>query len=193
MNNPKKMRNLRPPPQNYNNSNTYNNPQSSSSSRSPMANQTPSNNNLNNNRNINNPFPSSRPTPPYTNQNSNYPPTNTNTNNNQSKSSPFPKMNNNNNIPSENREDVRRANKDYDNDMGKTSKDEEEDNYIKKPKTSQKHKTPDSSYSINPNHIPRPNQNDEIYINNSSVPPAKLVSLTKEGENVIIKMEFKIN
>jgi hypothetical protein len=27
---------------------------------------------------------------------------------------------------------------------------------------------------------------DEIYINNSSVPPAKLVSLTKEGENVII-------
>ena len=171
MNNPKKMRNLRPPPQNYNNSNTNNVPQSSYSSRSPMTNQTPPNNNLNNNRNINNPFPSSRPTPPYTNQNSNYPPTNTNTNNNQSKSSPFPRMNNNNNnTPSENRDDDRRANKDYDNDMGKTAKDEEEDNYKKKPKTSQKHKTPDSSYSINPNHIPRPNQNDEIYLNNEKLP-----------------------
>ena len=44
------------------------------------------------------------------------------------------------------------------------------ENYNKKPKTSQKHKSLDSSYSINPNHIPRPNQNDEVYINNEKLP-----------------------
>ena len=37
-------------------------------------------------------------------------------------------------------------------------------------KTSQKHKTPDSSYNINPTQIPRPNQFDEIYFNNEKLP-----------------------
>ena len=36
--------------------------------------------------------------------------------------------------------------------------------------TSQRHKTPCKDYKINPNDIPRPNQNDEIYINSNSNP-----------------------
>ena len=47
---------------------------------------------------------------------------------------------------------------------------EEDNNYNKKHKTSQTHKTPDNNYSINPNQIPRPNQNDEIFINNEKLP-----------------------
>ena len=177
------MRPLRPPVQKFNNTNNTNNnfynTSSPSSSRPPMANQTQSNNNLNNNRNINNPFPSTRPNPPYTNQNqnlksnsnTNYPPSQTN-NNNQNKS-PF---NNNYNkyekTQSDNREDEQRDNKEYNsnNNNNNNINDEDEDNYKRKPKTSQKHKTPDSNYSINPNHIPRPNQNDEIYLNNEKMP-----------------------
>ena len=39
-----------------------------------------------------------------------------------------------------------------------------------KHKTSQNHKTPDQNYSINPSQIPRPNQHDEIYLNNEKMP-----------------------
>ena len=37
-------------------------------------------------------------------------------------------------------------------------------------KTSQAHKARESSYSINPNQIPRPNPNDEVYLNNEKTP-----------------------
>ena len=40
----------------------------------------------------------------------------------------------------------------------------------KKHKTSQAHKTPDQNYSINPSQIPRPNQNDEVFLNNEKMP-----------------------
>ncbi len=45
-----------------------------------------------------------------------------------------------------------------------------EQNITPKHKTSQRHKTPDSSYNINPSQIPRPNQYDEIYMNNEKLP-----------------------
>ena len=143
------MKKLRPPVQEYNNS--YNNPPTSSSRlRPPVNNNNQSNNNMNNNNNsANNPFPSTRQGPHFSNPNRNNQSSSTNDNQNDKNTSP---VDNNNNYTEKEKED------------------NEVENTNKKPKTSQKHKTPDSSYSINPNQIPRPNQNDEIYFNNEKLP-----------------------
>ena len=45
-----------------------------------------------------------------------------------------------------------------------------EQNPTPKHNTSQRHKTPNNKYSINPDDIPRPSQENEIYINNEKVP-----------------------
>ena len=161
------MSNIRPPPRGYNN--TYNNTSSSSRLRPPMANQGQSNNNLNKNKNLNNPFPSSRQSPQFSNPNAKIPPPYTN---NKQNSTPFTQNNDFNNFnksESEHKKENQNESQDSYNNIKNQERDEEE-NYNKKPKTSQKHKTLDSSYSINPNHIPRPNQNDEIYLNNEKLP-----------------------
>ena len=167
------MKKLRPPVQDYNNS--YNNPPTSSSRlRPPM----PNNNNQTNNNVNNTPFPSSRPGPQFSNPNKYNQTTSTNNSQNNQNTSPFSNNNNfkqnefgNTNDKNNNYQNSR-DNQNYNNknDEKEKEKNEEENNYNKKPKTSQKHKTPDNNYSINPNHIPRPNQNDEIFLNNEKLP-----------------------
>ena len=170
------MKKLRPPVQDYNNS--YNNPPTSSSRlRPPMSNNNQSNNNINNNKN-NTPFPSSRPGPQFINPNKyNNQSSSISNNQNNQNTSPFP---NNNNFKKKEYENTNESNNKYQNSRDnqnyhtqndeKETEENEEENYNKKPKTSQKHKTPDNNYSINPNHIPRPNQNDEIFMNNEKLP-----------------------
>ena len=163
------MSNIRPPPRGYNNTSYNNNIPSSSRLRPPMANQGQSNNNLNNNNNVNNPFPSSRQGPQFSNPNAKIPPPYTNNNQN---STPFTQNNNFNNF-NKSESEYKKENQDERQDSYNNLKNQEideEENYNKKPKTSQKHKTLDSNYNINPNHIPRPNQNDEIYLNNEKLP-----------------------
>ena len=172
------MKNLRPPTPNY--SNSFNNSTFKSSNiPPPKSNQYQSNNNnINHNNNINNLFSSSRPGPQFSNPN-----TNISSSNNFPKSqtsTPFQHNNNSNNNYGQyeeklnqsqaQRSDNNNFNNNNNNYTKKEEKSNEELNNIKKPKTSQKHKSPDSSYSINPIHIPRPNQNDEIYINNEKMP-----------------------
>ena len=169
------MKNLRPPAQTF--SNQYNN--NNSSTTSPLVprkyNQNQPNNSTNNN--INRPFPSSRPGPQFKNPNNQNTPSSNNFVNKQTTPTPF--QNNNNNYR-QNEENLSQTqsnnnnnnfnNNNYDNSNTKKEENDALENYNKKPKTSQKHKSLDSSYSINPNHIPRPNQMDEIYINNEKLP-----------------------
>ena len=61
-------------------------------------------------------------------------------------------------------------NKDISSNENDTQETAKEQNITPKHKTSQKHKTPESSYNINPSQIPRPNQYDEIYMNNEKLP-----------------------
>ena len=102
--------------------------------------------------------------PPLPNQDTN----NSNQNNNKN---PFPNKNNpkfaNTNTPYQNQ------NKTEENESQDNSGNEDnykEQNTTPKHKTSQKHKTPDNDYNINPQQIPRPNQNDEVYSNNEKLP-----------------------
>ena len=171
------MKTLRPPVQEYNNS--YNNtPSSSSRLPPPMSNNYQSNNNINkNNTNKNTPFPSSRPGPQFSNPNTYNQTSSMNNNQNNKNTGPFSNINNNYNKNESETQNQRNNNyqntrddQNYNDNNTEKEKENEEENYNKKPKTSQKHKTPDSSYSINPNHIPRPNQNDEIYLNNEKLP-----------------------
>ena len=179
------MKKLRPPAPNYNNA-FNNNSTTSSHLPPPKSNQYQSNNNINPNNNINNPFSSSRPGPQFSSPN-----TNSSSSNNLPKnqtSTPFQQNNNRNYRQFEenqnqsqtpkrdndsfnsNRNNYNNNNYNSNNYTETEEKENEEINNIKKPKTSQKHKTPDSNYNINPSHIPRPNQNDEIYINNEKLP-----------------------
>ena len=170
------MKNLRPPAPNY--SNSFNNNSSASSNLPPpKSNQYQSNNNFNHNNSLNNSFQSSRPGPQFSNPHSSL-----NKKSNIPSSNNFPQNNNSNNNNNYRqyeekqnkfqtpKSEISSFNNNNNNYTNTEEKNNEEINNIKKPKTSQKHKSPDSSYSINPNHIPRPNQNDEIYINNEKMP-----------------------
>ena len=136
------MRPLRPPIRdNYTNSYSNNNP-TPSKLRPPIPDQNRNNNNSNNN--INNPFPSQTP-----------------------------KFSKPNNIDSQkNDDDGQNNSSSFDNDDQSNTSEQAYKAQNKTPmhKTSQKHKTPDSSYNINPTQIPRPNQFDEIYFNNEKLP-----------------------
>ena len=135
------MKNLRPPIRDDNNDFSNNN-SSTSRLRPPIRDQNQNNNS--NNNNLDNPFQSSRPGPQFSNP----------------KNTPSSSNTKRNNFPSSQREE----NNNFNNDPY------QEQNETPKHNTSQKHKTPISSYNINPNEIPRPNQTDEVYINNEKLP-----------------------
>ena len=136
------MRPLRPPIRDdYTNSYSNNNP-TPSKLRPPIPDQNRNNNNSNNN--INNPFPSQTPK--------------------------FSRPNNSDS--QKNDDDGQNNSSSFDNDDQSNTQEQTYKAQNKTPihKTSQKHKTPDSSYNINPTQIPRPNQFDEIYFNNEKLP-----------------------
>ena len=157
---------LRPPIRDYNNS-SESNTSSSSRLRPPISNQNQQNNKFNNNNDIKSPFSSSRPGPQFMNQKQRE-----NLNKDNQNNSPFQKNDQNDNYNNYYNQDESNYQNDSNNNYSRNQeKNEEEQNkYNKKPKTSQKHKSPDSSYSINPNQIPRPNQNDEVFMNNEKLP-----------------------
>ena len=162
----------RNPFQNYNNQNNTSSQNQNNVRRPPPARKqlnntnntnTNSNSNDNNTRGINSPFGQS------SNQNINSPfgSQNMNNNNNVNRPSPsknyYPSPNNNyqNNQPTpEQRQE----------ESGDDSNNDNNNTYEPKHKTSQNHKTPDQNYSINPSQIPRPNQTDEIFLNNEKMP-----------------------
>ena len=97
---------------------------------------------------------------------------NSNNNDFTSRSRPGPTFSNPKNVPgpqfnNQKKEDSSFNEKDTNENTPETYK---EQNITPKHKTSQRHKTPDSSYNINPTQIPRPNQYDEIYMNNEKLP-----------------------
>ena len=120
--------------------NTYSNNNSTTSKSRPPIPNQEQNDSNQNNQNNNRKNPFSSNTPQFSNPN------------NQKKE---PAQNNYNNT---------------DNDDSNTEETYKEQNVTPKHKTSQKHKTADSEYNINPTQIPRPNQYDEIYFNNEKLP-----------------------
>ena len=120
--------------------NTYSNNNSTTSKSRPPIPNQEQNDSNQNNQNNNRKNPFSSNTPQFSNPN------------NQKKE---PTQNNYNNT---------------DNDDSNTEETYKEQNVTPKHKTSQKHKTADSEYNINPTQIPRPNQYDEIYFNNEKLP-----------------------
>ena len=132
-----------PPKKQLNN----NNPPSSQGINSPFGQQ---------NQNINSPFSNN-------NNNTN----NTTNNNNNYNNTPSPYQNQNNKTPQKQEEKQEESSSDSNDNENITNNNP---NPEKKHKTSQKHKTPDQNYSINPSQIPRPNQYDEIYLNNEKLP-----------------------
>ena len=157
--------NINSPFKHYNNAN--NNPSNTNHKRPPLPpkKQSKNNNNITPPQGINSPFGQ--------NQNINSPFSNTNNNNNSSNNrnnnnynnTPTPDQNNNNTPQNEEKQEEE---SDDSNDNGNNTSNKEISE--KKHKTSQKHKTPDQNYSINPSQIPRPNQYDEIYLNNEKLP-----------------------
>ena len=133
---------------------------------------------------------SSRLRPPLNTPNQN----NNNTNNNNSINKPFQSKNNSGGEsfkegPFRSKGDLPNQKSQFSNNpkkMNSTQNDNEDNSYdnnnmdnleetykensTPKHKTSQKHKTPESNYNINPIQIPRPNQYDEIYSNNEKLP-----------------------
>ena len=172
------MRN-RPPVPNYNNNKEENNyyKQNSNYHRPPPSSKDQLNNQSTTTKGINSPFASPFTSNPnqqnndyksnFTEQKDNYPPP--------KKAIPPPKKYSNKEqqeTPEENNYDSN--NKNYNNNDNTPDVDDDyinKDNYQEeKHKTSQAHKTPDKNYSINPSQIPRPNQSDEIYLNNEKMP-----------------------
>ena len=171
------MRN-RPPVPNYNNNKEENNyyKQNSNYHRPPPSSKDQLNNQSTTTKGINSPFASPFTSNPnqqnndyksnFTEQKDNYPPP--------KKAIPPPKKYSNKEqqeTPEENNYDSN--NKNYNNNDNTPDADDDyinKDNYQEeKHKTSQAHKTPDKNYSINPSQIPRPNQSDEIYLNNEKI------------------------
>ena len=164
-------RNLRPPVQEYNKQNNEN-----STSQSKMSNQNLPRSNINNN-DIKTPFQSSRTGQQFMNPNQQTKKFDQNTR-------PFQRNDQNDNYNNQSKpqpqfqresynENQRENQNNQNNNNFKANQEnieEENNNYNKKHKTSQTHKTPDNDYSINPNQIPRPNQNDEIFMNNEKLP-----------------------
>ena len=128
------------PPMPEDYTNTYSNNNSTTSKSRPPIPNQEQNDSNQNNQNNNRKNPFSSNTPQFSNPN------------NQKKE---PAQNNYNNT---------------DNDDSNTEETYKEQNVTPKHKTSQKHKTADSEYNINPTQIPRPNQYDEIYFNNEKLP-----------------------
>ena len=161
------MSDIKSPFQNNNNQNN-NIPQTSNHKRPPPSKKQISNNNTTS-PGINSPFGQQ-------NQNFNNTPFNPNTNNNYNNNyrkpsppknytpTPTPNSNYNNNQQREEKQEEDSDSNDNANDTNNNETSEP------KHKTSQKHKTPDQNYSINPSQIPRPNQYDEIYLNNEKMP-----------------------
>ena len=136
------MKPIRPPIKDDYASSYQNNRNTTSSKLRPPVNNLNQNNNSNNT--TNNPFQSKNNGPQFGNPNKN----------------PSTQRNNEDNFNSSN------ENKNQDN----TQETYKEQNITPKHRTSQKHKTPESNYNINPSQIPRPNQYDEIYFNNEKMP-----------------------
>ena len=136
------MKPIRPPIKDDYASSYQNNRNTTSSRLRPPVNNLNQNNNSNNT--TNNPFQSKNNGPQFGNPNKN----------------PSTQRNNEDNFNSSN------ENKTQDN----TQETYKEQNITPKHRTSQKHKTPESNYNINPSQIPRPNQYDEIYFNNEKMP-----------------------
>ena len=136
------MKPIRPPIKDDYASSYQNNRNTTSSRLRPPVNNLNQNNNSNNT--TNNPFQSKNTGPQFGNPNKN----------------PSTQRNNEDNFNSSN------ENKTQDN----TQETYKEQNITPKHRTSQKHKTPESNYNINPSQIPRPNQYDEIYFNNEKMP-----------------------
>ena len=136
------MKPIRPPIKDDYASSYQNNRNTTSSKLRPPVNNLNQNNNSNNT--TNNPFQSKNNGPQFGNPNKN----------------PSTQRNNEDNFNSSN------ENKTQDN----TQETYKEQNITPKHRTSQKHKTPESNYNINPSQIPRPNQYDEIYFNNEKMP-----------------------
>ena len=136
------MKPIRPPIKDDYASSYQNNRNTTSSRLRPPVNNLNQNNNSNNT--TNNPFQSKNNGPQFGNPNKNS----------------STQRNNEDNFNSSN------ENKTQDN----TQETYKEQNITPKHRTSQKHKTPESNYNINPSQIPRPNQYDEIYFNNEKMP-----------------------
>ena len=136
------MKPIRPPIKDDYASSYQNNRNTTSSRLRPPVNNLNQNNNSNNT--TNNPFQSKNNGPQFGNPNKNS----------------STQRNNEDNFNSSN------ENKNQDN----TQETYKEQNITPKHRTSQKHKTPESNYNINPSQIPRPNQYDEIYFNNEKMP-----------------------
>ena len=136
------MKPIRPPIKDDYASSYQNNRNTTSSRLRPPVNNLNQNNNSNNT--TNNPFQSKNNGPQFGNPNKNS----------------LTQRNNEDNFNSSN------ENKTQDN----TQETYKEQNITPKHRTSQKHKTPESNYNINPSQIPRPNQYDEIYFNNEKMP-----------------------
>ena len=157
--------NINSPFKHYNNAN--NNTSNTNHKRPPLPpkKQSKNNNNITPPQGINSPFGQNQNiNSPFSNSN-----TNTNNNNNRNtnnyNNTPTPDQNNNNTPQNEEKQEEE---SDDSNDNGNNTSNKEISE--KKHKTSQNHKTPDQNYSINPSQIPRPNQYDEIYLNNEKLP-----------------------
>ena len=157
--------NINSPFKHYNNAN--NNTSNTNHKRPPLPpkKQSKNNNNITPPQGINSPFGQNQNiNSPFSNSNTNTN-NNNNRNNNNYNNTPTPDQNNNNTPQNEEKQEEE---SDDSNDNGNNTSNKEISE--KKHKTSQKHKTPDQNYSINPSQIPRPNQYDEIYLNNEKLP-----------------------
>ena len=157
------MSDIKSPFQNMNNQNTTTPLNTNHKRPPPLSKKFANNNNNTSPQGINSPFGQENP-------NSNRPFNNNNNsiNNNYRKSSP---KKNNTPTPNTNYQNRQKKEEKPEEDSD-NSNDNANDNETQEPKhkTSQKHKTPDQNYSINPSQIPRPNQYDEIYLNNEKMP-----------------------
>ena len=168
--------NINSPFQNYNNQNNHIQKNPNQSRRPPPArkqfnNNTTEETDYNNNeysKGINSPFAQSNK-----NENLNSPFNNNDNYNNNIRNVP-PKSNNyqNSNInkTSNYQQQQQEQKQEEDEDNTNDNLNDNNERQTPKHKTSQNHKTPDQNYSINPSQIPRPNQHDEIYLNNEKMP-----------------------
>ena len=169
------MNNINSPFQN-NNYQKNTPPQSTSHGRRPPPAKKQPNNNCNTNnypnetpKGINSPFAQQNQ-----NQNVNSPFNNNNTNmNNNPPQNNYQTPNQNYQKYQNRQQQEQKQEEDYDDSNENTNENNNTYNNTsseQKHKTSQSHKTPDQNYSINPSQIPRPNQSDEVYMNNEKMP-----------------------
>ena len=177
------MKNLRPPIRDYTSSSNTDANKPPSRPRPPMGNQNQNSSNTENSSNK----PPTRPGPQFSNPNqNNYSNNNNNNFNNKNFNNNNNNFSNNNNYNQQNQNNYNQNNQNNYNQQNQQNQqnqknqqqsdsdsqkdDEVNEQKTPKHKTSQKHKSAPSSYSINPNQIPRPNQADEVYVNNEKTP-----------------------